>query len=525
MLWLAILLASTPVPAQSPAKPSAGDKTEAKEKDNGKKTSEVLTSSDETPVVTHYEATIGGKAIKYTATASLTPIRSKGETEARIFSIAYTRDEVGDLSERPLMFSFNGGPGSASVWLHLGSLGPKRVAMPETPTVPSPPFRLVENDASWLDRTDLVFIDPVGTGYSRAVKPELNKKFHGVKGDIESIAEFIRMYLTRNGRWTSPLYLVGESYGTTRAAGLSDHLIGEGIALNGIVLISSALDFATLINDRSNDLPFVLFLPSFTATAWYHKKLPNDLQAGLHKTLAEAEHWAETEYLTALGRGDRLSAEERQGTAEQLARYTGLSTSLVARADLRITPEVFRKELLRAENRTVGRFDGRYQGIDAQAARPSPEYDPSLDATRPIFASTFNQYVREDLQYKTDLPYHILGGEVGSWDWGPSGRGHTETFGALRDAMTKNPHMKLLIASGLYDLATPYRALEHTLAHMRLAPALRSNVRVETFPAGHMMYLHPPSLDALKQDLGRFLDESKSGLEPPGHQNQEPPGP
>jgi carboxypeptidase C (cathepsin A) len=406
------------------------------------------------------------------------------------------------------MFSFNGGPGSASVWLHLGALGPKRVSMPETPTVPSPPFRLVENDASWLDRTDLVFVDPVGTGYSRAAKPDLNKKFHGVKGDIESIAEFIRMYLTRNGRWTSPLYLVGESYGTTRAAGLSDHLIGEGIALNGIVLISSALDFATFIDDRSNDLPFVLFLPSFTATAWYHKRLSDDLQADLKKTLADAERWAETDYLTALGRGDRLSAEERQGVVETLARYTGLSKEFVAQADLRITPELFRKELLRDKGRTVGRFDGRYQGIDAQGARSSPEYDPSLDATRPIFTSTFNQYVREDLGYKTDLPYHILGGEVGPWDWGPSGRGYTETFGALRDAMAKNPHMKLLIASGLYDLATPYRALEHTLAHMKLDPTLRSNVRVETFPAGHMMYLHVPSLNALKQDAARFLDES-----------------
>jgi carboxypeptidase C (cathepsin A) len=500
-----IALTCLPMKAQDePSAAKAGEKEKAKDKDKEKE------KEEEKPVVTHHELRIGEKLLKYTATAGLLPLRdAEAKVEARIFHIAYTADDVGDRSKRPLMFSFNGGPGSSSVWLHLGALGPMRVTMPESATIPAPPFRLVENSASWLDKTDLVFIDPVGTGYSRAARPELNKKFHGLQGDISSVGEFIRLYLTRSERWTSPLYLVGESYGTTRAAGLAGYLADEGIAFNGIILISTVLDFQTLDFGRTNDLPYVLFLPSYTATAWYHKKLPADLQqASLREVLEQAERWADREFRAALAQGDRLPAADRAAAIAQMARFTGLSERFVDLNNLRVTQAEFGRELLRDERRTVGRFDSRYLGHVEDAAGSRTEFDPSLAAVRPAYTSTFNQYVRAALGYKSDEPYHILGGGVGAWDWGPSGRGYPETAAALRDAMAQNPHMKVLVAAGYYDLATPYTAVDYTLAHMKLDPALRAAVRVATYEAGHMMYLHGPSLEKLKRDATQFLDDS-----------------
>jgi carboxypeptidase C (cathepsin A) len=488
----------------------AADKAKAREKEKEKEQAKPKEAEDEKPVVTHHEVRIGEKVLKYTATAGLMPLRDdEGKLEARIFYIAYTADDSGEPRRRPLMFSFNGGPGSSSVWLHLGALGPKRVNLPEEASIPSPPYRLVDNGESWLDRTDLVFIDPVGTGYSRAVRPELNKKYHGLKGDIASVGEFIRLYLTRSERWTSPLYLVGESYGTTRAAGLAGHLADLGIAFNGIILISSVLDFQTLQFGRTNDLPYILFLPSYTATAWYHKKLPADLQqAGLRQVLEEAERWADDEYRSALARGDRLPAAERAAVVARMARLTGLSERFLDLNNLRVSQSQFGRELLRDQRRAVGRFDSRYLGIVENPGGSSPEFDPSLAAVRPAYTATFNQYVRSSLGYKSDAPYHILGGLVGNWDWGPSGSGYPETAAALRDAMAQNPHLKVLVASGFYDLATPYTGTEDTLAHMKLDPALRPNVRVEMYEAGHMMYVHPASLAKLKRDAARFLDDS-----------------
>jgi carboxypeptidase C (cathepsin A) len=492
-------LAFLPVRAQEEKAASKGAEKKEKKESEGEK-----------PVVSHHEVRVGDGVLKYTATVGLMPLNdSEGKLEAHMSYVAYTADDPGDRARRPLMFSFNGGPGSSSVWLHLGALGPRRVAMPDEPTIPPPPFRLVDNGESWLDKTDLVFIDPVGTGYSRAARPELNKKFHGLKGDIASVGEFIRIYLTRAERWTSPLYLVGESYGTTRAAGLAGHLADEGIAFNGIILISTVLDFQTLLFGRTNEVPYVLYVPSYTATAWYHKKLPDDLQrAGLRKALDEAERWAEDDYRTALARGDRISDEERAATLKQLARFTGLSKRFLDLNNLRVEDSQFARELLRDARKTVGRFDSRYLGIVENAGSSSPEFDPSLAAVRPAYTATFNQYVRAELGYKSDAPYYILGGLVGRWDWGQSGEGYPETGGSLREAMAKNPHMKVLVASGYFDLATPYAATEYTLAHMRLDPALRRNVRVTTYEAGHMMYVHAPSLVKLKQDAAQFLDDS-----------------
>src|SRR5437899_1749029 len=270
-------------------------------------------SPEEPPVITHHEIRVGGRTLRYTATTGMMPIKNRdGEAEARMFFMAYTLDDSGNRNRRPLTFSFNGGPGSASVWLHLGAIGPKRVRMNPDGTMPAPPYELVDNEHTWLNQSDLVFIDPVGTGYSRAVRPELASKFFGLQGDIESVGEFIRMYLTRYERWTSPLFLAGESYGTTRASALSGYLIGRGIAFNGIILISTIMNFETTDFAAGNDLAYVMFLPSYAATAWYHRKLPSDLQSrSVQQIVSEVEQWAANDYSLAFGKGDRLTGQER----------------------------------------------------------------------------------------------------------------------------------------------------------------------------------------------------------------------
>ena len=501
----ATLAGASFLPAQAPA---PAKQTEAKP---AEKAQEKAPSSGE-PVVTKHRVEVDGKPLAYTATAGLMPIHNdQGEVEARIFYVAYTRDDAGDRAKRPLMFSFNGGPGSASVWLHLGALGPRRVEMADV-VIPGPPYRLVDNAQTWLDKTDLVFIDPVGTGYSRAAKPDLTKKFHGIQGDIQSVGEFIRMFLTRNERWASPLFLVGESYGTTRAAGLAGRLVERnGIAFNGIVLVSSVLNFQTIQFDPGNDLPYALYLPTYTATAWYHKQLGDDLQKDLKSTLKAAEIWAANDYMLALAKGDKLAPSERQAVVAGLARFTGLDPKYVELSDLRIEPTRFRKELLRKARKSVGRLDSRFVGDEVSAVAERPDADPSMSAIRPPYTSTINQYLRDALKYKTDVPYYILGEGVGGWDWGLTGRqGYPETASALRNAMAQSPSMKVFIASGHFDLATPYEATEYTFAHMDLAPALRKNLRFEEYEAGHMMYVRPESLAKLKRDVAGFIDGATS---------------
>lgn len=501
-LLFALLLAQAAPPAEDA--PKAPD-TKAAET----KPAEKPADKEEPPVVTHHEIHLGGKTLKYTATTGMMPIRdAKGDTEAHIFFMAYTLDGAGDSSRRPIMFSFNGGPGSASVWLHLGALGPKRVVMLPDGQMPAPPFHLVDNEYTWLDQTDLVFIDPVGTGYSRAVKPDLAKKFWSLHGDIESVGEFIRMYLTRYERWTSPLFLVGESYGTTRAAGLSGYLIERGIAFNGIILVSSILNFQTAGFAKGNDLPYVLYLPSYAATAWYHHKLAPDLERDLSKTLRQAEEWAGTGYEEALAKGDRLTAPERQQTIDQLSRYTGLDKRFIDYSNLRVAIEPFTKELLRDEKRTVGRLDSRFKGIDESAATATPEFDPTIAAIRPPYTTTFNNYVRSELGYKTDLEYYILGEGVTGWDFGPGGRGYPDTSDDLRQAFAKNPYMKLYVASGHFDLATPYFATEYTLAHMGLDPSQRQNIQTGEYEAGHMVYIDAKQLEKLKRDVAGFIESA-----------------
>ena len=491
------------------AEEKPADKADSKPAEKGaEKPTEKPAEKEEAPVVTRHELKLaGGRVLRYSVTTGLMPLKSDtGEVEARVFFMAYTLDRTGGPETRPLMFSFNGGPGSSSVWLHLGALGPKRVKMRADGAMPSPPYRLVDNEHTWLAETDLVFVDPVGTGYSRPAKPELGRKFWGVRGDIESVGEFIRLYLTRHERWSSPLFLVGESYGTTRAAGLAGHLVERGIAFNGIVLVSSILNFQTARFAQGNDLPYPLFLPTYAATAWYHKKLPADLQSrSLPDFLREVEAWAGGDYPVALQKGDRMSAAERKEVVSRLSRYTGLSESYVDEADLRIEIQRFCKELLRHERQTVGRLDTRFRGTEPDGVAERPDFDPSMAAIRPPYTATFNDYVRRRLGYKTDLVYHILGGGIGTpWDFA-SPNGFADTSEALSSAFAKNPDMKVFVASGYYDLATPYFATEYTLGHMGLAPSQRARIGTGQYEAGHMMYIHEGELARLKQDVAAFL--------------------
>ncbi len=371
--------------------------------------------------------------------------------------------------------------------------------------MPAPPYQLVDNEQTWLEQTDLVFVDPVGTGYSRAAKPDLNKKYWNIKGDLESVGEFIRLYLTRYNRWTSPLFLCGESYGTTRAAGLAGHLIDKGIAFNGIILISTILNFQTADFDRGNDLPFALFLPTYAATAWYHKRLPAALQRQpLRKVLGEVELWAESEYTTALMKGDRLSNEEKQAVIDRLAHLTGLTPTFVDQSNLRIHIMRFCKELLRDQRRTVGRLDSRFTGLDALAVTETPEFDPSFSAITPPYTAMMTDYARTELGYESDLPYETLSFAVNEgWEW-ERGK-YADTSEALRSALAKNPFLKVFVAMGYYDLATPHFAAQYTLAHMDIDPSLRGNIHTADYEAGHMLYLDLRSLAKLKTDVTAFV--------------------
>lgn len=464
---------------------------------------------EEPPVTTKHSVVAKNRTLNYTVTTGFMPIKNRdGETEARVFYMAYTLDGVSDPKTRPLMFSFNGGPGSSSVWLHLGALGPKRVKMQDNGFMPAPPYELVDNPDTWLTETDLVFIDPVGTGYSRAARPELASKFFSVQGDIESIGEFIRMYLVRGERWASPLFLVGESYGTTRASGLSGYLFEKGIAFNGILLVSSIMNFQTARFADGNDLPFQLIFPSYTATAWYHKKLPANLQnRSLSEVLRESERFAENDLLVAMGKGDRMTANEKQAVIKRFADLSGLTAQFVEQNNMRVELGEFLKELLRDQRRTAGRLDSRFTGIDKDAAGDNPDSDPSMSAIRTPYTAAFNDYVRRELGFKSDAEYYILGGGIGQWNWNTN-NGYANTSLSLREAMQKNPFMKLFVANGYYDMATPYFATEYTLANLNLDSTLRKNVSLAYYEAGHMMYIEQNSLKKLKADVTAFMQNA-----------------
>jgi len=462
---------------------------------------------------TSHSVQIGGANVDYSATAGRLVLRHPdGEPRGHMFFVAYTRDGQ-DLGSRPITFAYNGGPGSATVWLHMGVLGPKVVKMASEGFQPAPPYELIDNEHSLLDVTDIVAIDAMSTGFSRAAEGEDAKQFHGVRQDIEAFSEFIRLYLTKFGRWSSPKYLLGESYGTVRSAGVSALLQSRhGIELNGIVLVSSVIDFSTLRGGVRNDGQYPGFLPTYTVTAWYHKKLPADLMADFDKTVAEAREFAYGDYLVALNKGNRLTPSEWNDMAERMARYTGLSPEFIKQSNLRISPARYRKELLRDQRLVVGRLDSRFTAIDRDAAGERQEFDPSNTALQGAYTSLFNEYVRTDLGWESEDQY-FTSGNVRPWDYGDFANGYLNLLEELRKTMARNPFVRVLVTNGYYDMATPFAATEWTFDHLGYEPTYRERVSMAYYEAGHMMYIHPDMLRKFKEDVARFIEDSKSSMD------------
>ncbi len=467
---------------------------------------------EETTSQSNHSITINGEKINYTVTTGTIILKDEdleeGEKQkASIFYIAYTKDNAS--TDRPLTFSFNGGPGSSSVWLHLGLVGPKRVLMDDEGEPIDPPHKLIDNEFTLLDKTDLVFIDPVSTGYSRTVPKEKPGQYHNVKNDIESVGEFIRVWTTRNKRWTSPKFLIGESYGTTRAAGLAGYLHQRhGMYLNGIMFISSILNFLTASFNEGNDLPFILFLPSYTATAWYHHKLPDDLQNDFKKAVNESRDFAMEDYSIALMKGNHLEGKERQNIIDELARLTGLSKAYIEGTNLRINIHRFCKELLRDEGITIGRLDSRYKGFDVDAVGEIHEVDPSYAAILGPYTATMYDYLRRDLAYESDLPYEVLKSLYESWKFENYQNQYVNTAKDLRQGFQLHPGLKVIVCNGYFDLATPFLATEYTFSHIPLPKAQQGNIKMTYYESGHMIYLRKHSLERLSKDLHEFIKDA-----------------
>ena len=468
---------------------------------------------DDSIVETDHVLRLGDTEIEYSARTGLIVMRAETEEEgekdkATLFFVAYTRKDS-NPGQRPITFSFNGGPGSSSVWLHLGVLGPRRVDMGDAGNLLPPPYRLVDNEFSLLAYSDLVFIDPVGTGLSRPVPGEKEDQFLDFKKDIELVGDFIRLFATRFRRWASPKFLIGESYGTTRAAGLAGYLQERhGMFLNGVILVSSILDFQTARFTDGNDLPYFLFLPTYAATAWYHQRLDAKYQdMSLEDFLEEVVQFALGEYAAGLIQGDNLAQDQRARLVEQLANFTGLSKDYLDNTDLRINIMRFIKELRREDKLTIGRLDTRFTGVDRDSAGESSEFDPSYAAIQGPYSTTFNDYLRSQLEFESDLPYEILSMKVNTkWSYQDHQNEFVNVAETLRKAITTNPHLKVLVANGYFDLATPFQATRHTFSHLGLPPSLRGNISMTYYPAGHMMYVHADSLAALSADLGDFIE-------------------
>lgn len=461
----------------------------------------------ETHSVTRHTLLLDAVKLPYTSTAGTLILRGEdGKPRASVFYVAHTRDDAADPAARPVTFSFNGGPGSAAVWVQLGAFGPKKVLADDEGRPLPPPGRLVDNPYSVLDVTDLVFIDPVGTGFSRAAPAVEAKAFHSLKADIESVAEFIRLWTTRNKRWASPKFLAGESYGTTRSAGLALHLQQRyGMYLNGIVMISTILNWQNEEMNVGNDMAYVIHLPSYAAAAWYHKKLSGDLR----RTLSEVEGFALGEYAAALLQGDWLPAERRRAVAERLSRYTGLPVEFVERSNLRIDNARFVKELLREQDQTIGRLDMRFTGVDRDSAGERAEYDPSGEAVNVGYVALLNDYLRRELGYESDLVYEFAAGLWRNWTWDDNTNRYVNVAEHLRQAMTRNPELRVLFTSGYYDLATPYFDTPFSVAQMGLPAKLKQNVTIEYYEAGHMMYIRRADHAKFKKDVADFIRKAR----------------
>ena len=522
----AALLLSLLIPAATlfAAEHDDADKRDEKSEAAKAAAKEKVEAAAEKVVVTAHNLSLGGRTIGYKATAGTMLIRDdKGKPDASMFYVAYTAD--GESSKRPVTFLYNGGPGSASIWLHMGSYGPVRIVTSSPdPTAPAP-YQVVANPDSLLDKSDLVFVDAIGTGYSKGLAKEKddkekgdkdkddnpNKRFWGTDQDIDAFGRFIARYITVNKRWNSPKFLFGESYGTPRSAGLAKYLEEHGIALNGVVLLSSILNYGSRLPGLDND--YVNLLPSYAAIAWYHNKTPNR-PATLEPYLTEVRNFARGDYAVALNKGQDLAPAERDAIAERMAKYTGLSAAYLKEANLRVSQPRFRKELLRDDRRTLGRYDGRFEGIDMDAAGESPETDPADTAIRGAFTAAFNDYIVRELNYTSDVPYTTSAAAINDWDWKHKLRGQMRpvplpiTVPDLSEAMRTNPHLKVMSANGWFDLATPFFATEYDLAHMDIDPKLRSNLTFTYYPSGHMVYLNLEAAKQFKADLAKFYDSA-----------------
>jgi carboxypeptidase C (cathepsin A) len=521
--FVSLILLSTMAAAQGPPAAQTRPDTARAAGDSAARraatapTRDIVAMTAQPPVTQRKSINVRGQTINYTSAAGMLPIRNNetGVVEGGMFYMAYTKDGQNNAT-RPISFIFNGGPGSSSVWLHLGAWGPKRVRLLPNGDAPPPPYTFEDNPHTLLDVTDMVFIDPIGTGYSRAASQQLGARFWGLDEDLRSVAEFIRLYLTRNDRMGSPKFIGGESYGTTRAAGLSGVLAQQGITMNGVMLISTVLNFGYSSQTRGNDLGYVNFLPHYTATAWFHKKLAPELQRlTLEQVTQQAERWATTDYSAALMRGNTLTPAEFNAAADAMARWTGLSKDVVVHNDLRVNLGTFDAELLRAERKQVGRLDSRFTGfaplISGGGGGPGGGQagagDPSMSIIRNTFTPVFTDYARRELGYRNEDTYYILGGGIGPWNY-PQNT-YATVVPHLERAFAINPYMKVFVAEGYYDGATPYFASAYTFSHMSVDPNVaKNNIMTERYAAGHMMYIDEPSARKLRADLAKFYDSA-----------------
>jgi carboxypeptidase C (cathepsin A) len=468
----------------------------------------------------HHSITVGGETVEYDAVVGSTILRDNDEkATAELFYTFYRRTNGAPSANRPIIFSYNGGPGSASFWLHMGIMGPRRVETPEAGPQGPPPYPLVDNEYTLLDLADIVMIDPVGTGFSRPAGDTPGKDFWGLDEDASSLAQFIRRFLSENDRWNSPRYLLGESYGTTRSAVLSGHLQRANIDLNGIVLVSSVLQFNTIQFAEGDDLPFIVNLPTYAVVAEYLDALPDGKPADLDAFMKEVEGWAMTDYTTALMAGSTLDPATRDRVIDQMHRYTGLSKDFIDKADLRVSAPEFEAELLRDQGKIVGRLDARFTGPAGDMLSTRPDHDPQSSAISSAYTSAWNTYLRDELGYDGEREY-VPSGAISGWNWERAGGGGFGFGGGspnvapdLARSIRRNPRLEVLLVNGIYDLATPYFASVWTMDHLGLPPELRDNIQRADFRAGHMMYVEQSQLPKWKATLDAFIRRT-SGARP-----------
>jgi len=506
---------------QQHREPSAASSSEAERSAQAAAANYHWDMAETTPVQSHHQITVNGRTLHYTATAGRLPIKDPtGKIDAEMFFVAYTLDGA-DPARRPLTFSYNGGPGSASIWLHMGALGPRTVVLQPEGWMPEAPYRLHDNPDTPLDVTDIVMIDAIGTGYSRPADMEQAHKFWGLQGDIESFGEFIRMYVSRYERWSSPLYLLGESYGTTRSAGVAGYLADRGINFNGICLLSMVLNFESLEFAPINDVPYPLILPTMAMIAGYHHKLPPNLEQDMNRTRQEVSDFAMNQYWQALNKGDALTAEERANLADKVSEYTGLPKNVVQMANMRIDVRTFMQWLLADQQKVVGRLDGRYTSPAPKGALENERFDPTSAAIQGPFTAVFNDYIRRDLNYKVDMPYYTSAGMLGpgvfKWKWenpqrnlpgGDFEMGYADVASALRSAMIKNPYLRILVMEGDYDMATPFLAAQYTMDHLNVTPDVHKNISYAYYASGHMVYLDSKAHDKMHKDYADFVNSA-----------------